>query len=38
MLGYLYFDDEKNKTLTLQADTIKVALSLGMILGEIGYE
>ena len=38
MLGYLYFEDEKNKIPTLQADTIKAGLSLGMIVGQIGCE
>jgi hypothetical protein len=38
MLGYLYFQDEKNKIPTLQADTIKAGLSMGMILGQIGCE
>ncbi|KAJ9610245.1 hypothetical protein H2200_005022 [Cladophialophora chaetospira] len=37
MLGYLYFEDEKNKIPTLPADTIKASLSLGMILGQIGF-
>ena len=38
MLGYLYFEDEKNKIPTLAADTIKASLSLGMIFGQIGCE
>jgi hypothetical protein len=38
MLGYLYFEDEQNKIPTLQADTIKASLSIGMILGQLGCE
>ena len=37
MLGYLYFEDEKNKIPTVPADTIKASLSLGMMLGQIGF-
>ncbi|OCT46997.1 putative inorganic phosphate transporter [Cladophialophora carrionii] len=37
MLGYLYFADEENKIPTLPADTIKAALSIGMIVGQLGF-
>ncbi|OAL26213.1 hypothetical protein AYO22_04391 [Fonsecaea multimorphosa] len=37
MLGYLYFQDEKNKVPTVPADAIKASLSMGMIVGQIGF-
>jgi MFS transporter, PHS family, inorganic phosphate transporter len=37
MLGYLYFEDNKNKVPTIPADTIKASLSMGMIVGQIGF-
>ncbi|KIW97786.1 uncharacterized protein Z519_01370 [Cladophialophora bantiana CBS 173.52] len=37
MLGYLYFQDEKNTVPTVPADTIKASLSMGMIVGQIGF-
>ncbi|KIW65921.1 hypothetical protein PV04_08135 [Phialophora macrospora] len=37
MLGYLYFEDEKNKIPTLQGDTMKAALSIGMVVGQLGF-
>ena len=37
MLGYLYFHDEKNKVPTVPGDLIKASLSIGMILGQIGF-
>lgn len=37
MLGYLYFADEDNKIPTLKGDTIKAALSMGMMVGQIGF-
>lgn len=35
MIGYLYFEDNKSKVPTVQADTIKASLSIGMICGQI---
>ncbi|OAP59226.1 hypothetical protein AYL99_06524 [Fonsecaea erecta] len=37
MLGYLYFQDNKNAVPTVPADTIKASLSMGMIVGQIGF-
>ena len=37
MLGYLYFQDEKNKVPTVSGDLIKASLSIGMILGQISF-
>jgi MFS transporter, PHS family, inorganic phosphate transporter len=37
IIGYLYFEDTKNTVPTVQQDVIKGALSLGMIVGQIGF-
>ncbi|KAK5698965.1 hypothetical protein LTR97_006614 [Elasticomyces elasticus] len=37
ILGYLYYDDNKNKVPTIPQDVIKGALSIGMIFGQIGF-
>ncbi|EXJ57315.1 hypothetical protein A1O7_07662 [Cladophialophora yegresii CBS 114405] len=37
MLGHLYFEAEQNKIPTLPADTIKASLSIGMIIGQLGF-
>jgi MFS transporter, PHS family, inorganic phosphate transporter len=37
MLGYLYFENNKNKVPTIPADTIKASLSMGMIVGQISF-
>jgi PHS family inorganic phosphate transporter-like MFS transporter len=35
MLGYIYFQDEKNKVPTVSSDVIKSSLPLGMIVGQL---
>ena len=35
MLGYLYFQDEKNAIPTVPSDVIKASFSMGMVLGQI---
>ena len=35
MLGYIYFQDEKNKVPTVSLDVIKGSLPLGMIVGQL---
>lgn len=37
MLGYLYFNDEKNKIPTFSGDLIKASLSIGMIMGQLCF-
>lgn len=37
MLGYLYYQDEKNTIPTFQGDLIKAALAIGMVCGQIGF-
>ena len=37
IIGYLYYADDKNAVPTVQQDVIKGALSLGMIVGQIGF-
>jgi PHS family inorganic phosphate transporter-like MFS transporter len=37
MLGYIYFQDEKNTISVHKSDLIKGSASLGMILGQIGF-
>ncbi|KAK5746622.1 hypothetical protein LTR17_000638 [Elasticomyces elasticus] len=37
IVGYLYYDDNKNKVPTVPQDVIKGALSIGMIFGQIGF-
>ncbi|EXJ77962.1 hypothetical protein A1O3_09121 [Capronia epimyces CBS 606.96] len=37
MLGYLYFEDEKNHIPTVSADLIKGSLAIGMIVGQLGF-
>ena len=34
MIGYIYYQDAGNTVLTVQADIIKGALSIGMVLGQ----
>jgi PHS family inorganic phosphate transporter-like MFS transporter len=35
MLGYIYFQEEKNKVPTFSSDVIKGSLPLGMIVGQL---
>ncbi|KAL6251428.1 hypothetical protein RBB50_001637 [Rhinocladiella similis] len=37
MIGYLYFDDEKNKIPTISGDLIKSGLAIGMVCGQVGF-
>lgn len=37
MLGYIYFQDNDNTIKTTNSDIIKGSLSLGMIVGQIGF-
>jgi len=37
MIGYLYYEDEKNSVPTLPADVIKAGLSIGMIVGQLTF-
>ncbi|KAK7892529.1 hypothetical protein LTR67_007626 [Exophiala xenobiotica] len=37
MLGYLYFEDDKNKIPTFSGDLIKAGLAIGMVCGQLGF-
>lgn len=37
MIGYIYFKNEKNAVPVIQGDEIKGSLSLGMIVGQLGF-
>ncbi|KEF51352.1 uncharacterized protein A1O9_12702 [Exophiala aquamarina CBS 119918] len=37
IIGYLYFDDEKNKIPTISGDLIKSGLAIGMVCGQVGF-
>jgi PHS family inorganic phosphate transporter-like MFS transporter len=37
MLGYLYFEDNKNKIPTFSGDLIKAGLAIGMVCGQLGF-
>jgi PHS family inorganic phosphate transporter-like MFS transporter len=37
MVGYIHFKDEKNAIPTHKSDLIKGSLSLGMIVGQLGF-
>ncbi len=37
MLGYLYFEDNKNKIPTISGDLIKAGLAIGMVCGQLGF-